>query len=189
MPISKKINKNVIFSLINYKKDIDGFSFYNMGLLLHGIPNIIPCTPQGVLFILKKHFGRKLISKKIVIMGRSLIVGKPLALSLINSNCTVTIVHTLTNHSKNECSIADILIIAIGKSDLVKYNWLKKGVFIIDIGINHGVKEIKGDFDLKYSMNTISYITPVPGGVGPITVASLMLNMVKLCYFQNNICH
>ena len=185
-PLPTHIDKSTIFSLIHYKKDVDGFTYYNMGLLIHNNNNILPCTAQGIIYLLTKYFGNYIQSKKIIIIGRSLIVGKPLLLGLINLNCTVTLIHSFTNYFLKEINISDIIISSVGISNLIKNKYIKKGSFIIDVGINKINNKIMGDIQYNI-LRKISYVTPVPGGIGPTTVASLMLNIVKLCYFQNNI--
>ena len=135
-PLPTHIDKSTIFSLIHYKKDVDGFTYYNMGLLIHNNNNILPCTAQGIIYLLTKYFGNYIQSKKIIIIGRSLIVGKPLLLGLINLNCTVTLIHSFTNYFLKEINISDIIISSVGISNLIKNKYIKKGSFIIDVGIN-----------------------------------------------------
>ena len=185
LPLTNVLDDNIVFKLIDYKKDIDGFCIYNTGLLNHWQTSILPCTPQGILYILKKYLGNNLAGKKAVIIGRSSIVGRPMASILIKESCTVTITHSKTINLKQECVSADILIAAAGVPLLVKSDWIKKGCFVVDVGINRLENKVVGDIDFENVKSKASYITPVPGGVGPLTVANLMLNALKLCYFQN----
>ena len=185
LPLPKALDDNIVFKLIDYKKDIDGFGIYNTGLLNHWQTSILPCTPQGILYILKKYLGNNLAGKKAVIIGRSAIVGRPMASILIKESCTVTVAHSKTIDLKQECVSADILIAATGVPLLVKSDWVKKGCFVIDVGINRLENKVVGDVDFENIQHKASYITPVPGGIGPLTVANLMLNALKLCYLQN----
>ena len=185
LPLPKTLDDNIVFKLIDYKKDIDGFGIYNTGLLNHWNSSILPCTPQGILYILKKYLGNDLSGKKAVIIGRSLIVGRPMASILIKENCTVTVTHSKTINLKQECVRADILIAAAGVPLLVKSDWIQEGCFVVDVGINRLENKLVGDVDFENVKNKASYITPVPGGVGPLTVANLMLNALKLCYLQH----
>ena len=185
LPLPKSLNDDIVFKLIDYKKDIDGFGIYNTGLLNHWKTSILPCTPQGILYILKKYLGNDLSGKKAVVIGRSSIVGRPMASILIKESCTVTVTHSKTINLKQECLRADILIVATGIPLLVKSDWIKKGCFVVDVGINRLGNKVVGDVDFENVKSKASYITPVPGGVGPLTVANLMLNALKLCYLQN----
>jgi len=179
LPLPKHLDEQIIFETINYKKDVDAFGIYNIGLLNHWKSQIMPCTPQGILFILKKYL-KDLSGKKVVIIGRSIIVGRPLASILIRENCTVTVVHSKTINIKEECSLADILIVATGVPNLIKADWVKKNSFVIDVGISRVNNKIVGDVDFESVKNFTSFITPVPGGIGPLTVANLLLNTLKL---------
>ncbi len=186
LPLPKHLDEQIIFETINYKKDVDAFGIYNLGLLNHWKSQIMPCTPQGILFILKKYL-KDLSGKKVVIIGRSIIVGRPLASILIRENCTVTVVHSKTINIKEECSLADILIVATGVPNLIKADWVKKNSFVIDVGISRVNNKIVGDVDFESVKNFTSFITPVPGGIGPLTVANLLLNTLKLFLIQNNL--
>jgi methylenetetrahydrofolate dehydrogenase (NADP+)/methenyltetrahydrofolate cyclohydrolase len=186
LPLPKHLDEQIIFETINYKKDVDAFGIYNIGLLNHWKSQIMPCTPQGILFILKKYL-KDLSGKKVVIIGRSIIVGRPLASILIRENCTVTVVHSKTINIKEECSLADILIVATGVPNLIKADWVKKNSFVIDVGISRVNNKIVGDVDFENVKNFTSFITPVPGGIGPLTVANLLLNTLKLFLIQNNL--
>ena len=186
LPIPRHINPSIIFKSIDYKKDVDAFSVYNTGLLNHWEPKIMPCTPQGILFVLKKYI-KNLCGKKVLILGRSIIVGRPMSSILIQESCTVTIAHSKTREIQKECKSADIVIAATGTPNLVKASWIKKGAFVIDVGINRVDQKLVGDIDFSNILGIASYVTPVPGGIGPLTIANLMLNIYRLFYIQNNI--
>ena len=186
LPIPKHLDESIIFKSINYKKDVDGFGIYNTGLLNHWQSNIIPCTPQGILHILKKYID-DLSGKKAIVIGRSIIVGRPMAAILIKENCTTVIAHSKTQNIESECRSADIIISAVGSPRLLRAHWIKRDAFVVDVGINRVNSQIVGDVDFEEARNIASYITPVPGGVGPLTVAYLMLNTLKLFGIQNNI--
>lgn len=186
LPLCNNLNEYIIFKSINYKKDVDGFGILNIGLLNHWKSEIMPCTPQGILYILKKYI-KDLSGKKAVIIGRSIIVGRPMSSILIKENCTVTITHSKTKNIKNECKNADILISAAGVPNLVKEDWVKDKAFVVDVGITRINNKLIGDVDFENVKNKASFITPVPGGIGPLTVANLMLNTLRLFYIQNNL--
>jgi methylenetetrahydrofolate dehydrogenase (NADP+)/methenyltetrahydrofolate cyclohydrolase len=186
LPFPNHLDEQIVFETISYKKDVDAFGIYNTGLLNHWKSQIMPCTPQGILYILKKYL-KDLSGKKAVIVGRSIIVGRPMASILIKENCTVTVVHSKTINIEEECSLADILIVATGAPNLVKANWVKKNSFVIDVGISRINNKLVGDVDFENVKNLTSFITPVPGGIGPLTVANLLLNTLKLFLIQNNL--
>ena len=186
LPLCNNLNEYIVFKSIDYKKDVDGFGILNTGLLNHWKSEIMPCTPQGILYILKKYI-KDLSGKKAVIIGRSIIVGRPMSSILIKENCTVTITHSKTKNIKNECKNADILISAAGVPNLVKESWVKDNAFVVDVGINRVNNKLIGDVDFDNVKNKASFITPVPGGIGPLTVANLMLNTLRLFYIQNNL--
>ena len=183
LPLPKHINENSIINSISPSKDIDGFSIPNVGLLSTSGEGLIPCTPLGCLLLLQDHLG-DLTGKNAVIIGRSNIVGKPMAQLLIKANCTVTIAHSKTKDLENECKKADILVAAVGKPHFVQKEWVKNGAVVIDVGINRlppeGDKKGKlvGDVDFENVSEIASAITPVPGGVGPMTIACLLRNTV-----------
>ncbi len=187
LPLPSHLDSQIVFRNIDFNKDIDAFSIYNAGLQQHNNSYILPCTPQGILQILKKYIGDNLSGKKAVIIGRSVIVGKPMLNILLNENCTVTIAHSRTLDIEKECANADILIAAAGSPKLVKKSWVRKGAFVIDVGINRVDGKLIGDVDFDNIKNHADYITPVPGGVGPLTIANLMLNACKLCCLQNEV--
>jgi len=183
LPLPKHINENSIINSISPSKDVDGFSIPNVGLLSTSGEGLIPCTPLGCLLLLQDHLG-DLTGKNAVIIGRSNIVGKPMAQLLIKANCTVTIAHSKTKDLENECKKADILVAAVGRPHFVKKEWVKNGAVVIDVGINRlppeGDKKGKlvGDVDFENVSEIASAITPVPGGVGPMTIACLLRNTV-----------
>ena len=183
LPLPKHINENSIINSISPSKDVDGFSIPNVGLLSTSGEGLIPCTPLGCLLLLQDHLG-DLTGKNAVIIGRSNIVGKPMAQLLIKANCTVTIAHSKTKDLENECKKADILVAAVGKPHFVQKEWVKNGAVVIDVGINRlppeGDKKGKlvGDVDFENVSEIASAITPVPGGVGPMTIACLLRNTV-----------
>ena len=183
LPLPKHINENAVINSISPSKDVDGFSIPNVGLLSTSGEGLIPCTPLGCLLLLQDHLGN-LTGKNAVIIGRSNIVGKPMAQLLIKANCTVTIAHSKTKDLEGECKKADILVAAVGRPLFVKKEWVKNGAVVIDVGINRlppeGDKKGKlvGDVDFENVSEIASAITPVPGGVGPMTIACLLRNTV-----------
>ena len=183
LPLPNHIDENSIINTISPSKDVDGFSIPNVGLLSTSGDGLIPCTPLGCLLLLKDRLGN-LAGKTAVIVGRSNIVGKPMAQLLIKENCTVTIAHSKTIGLPDVCKNADILVAAVGRPEFVKAEWIKKGAVVIDVGINRlpavGDKKSKlvGDVDFESVSKICSAITPVPGGVGPMTIACLLRNTV-----------
>ena len=186
LPLPNHLAEQIVFESIDHKKDVDAFGIYNTGLLNHWKSHIMPCTPQGILYILKKYL-KDLSGKKAVIVGRSIIVGRPIASILIREHCTVTVVHSKTINIKEECLLADILIVATGVPNLVKADWVKKNSFVVDVGISRVNNRLVGDVDFENVKSLTSFITPVPGGIGPLTVANLLLNTLKLFLIQNNL--
>ncbi|MGA1254659.1 MAG: bifunctional 5,10-methylenetetrahydrofolate dehydrogenase/5,10-methenyltetrahydrofolate cyclohydrolase [Pelagibacteraceae bacterium] len=178
LPLPKHINKEKIINAIHPKKDVDGFNPINVGNLASGYDAIIPCTPLGCLYLIKK-IEKNLSGKHAVIIGRSNLNGKPMAQLLLRENCTVTIVHSKTKDLKAECQKADILVAAVGKANLVKSDWVKKDSIIIDVGINKVEEKIVGDVDFESVKEKVKAITPVPGGVGPMTIACLLKNTLE----------
>jgi methylenetetrahydrofolate dehydrogenase (NADP+)/methenyltetrahydrofolate cyclohydrolase len=187
LPLPPKINEYKILSAIDYKKDVDGFHPYNIGNLMLGLEGFIPCTPYGIVELLER-YKIETKGKNVVIIGRSNIVGKPLAALLIQKkyNCTVTLCHSATVNLSSFTSNADILVAAIGKPHFIKSDYIKEGSIIIDVGINRvedpGSKngyKIVGDVDFQECLQKCSMITPVPGGVGKMTIAMLMKNTIK----------
>ena len=175
LPLPKHLDENKILSCIPAEKDVDGFLAENVGNLLLGQPSTVACTPFGVLKMLKSE-NIELCGKNAVVIGRSNIVGKPMAMLLLKENCTVTICHSKTQNLQGICANADILIAAIGKPKFVTADMVKEGAVVIDVGINRTEKGLVGDVDFENVKNKTSYISPVPGGVGPMTIAMLLEN-------------
>ena len=175
LPLPSQISKEKIINAINPSKDVDGFNPINVGNLSSGYDSIVPCTPLGCLLLIKK-IEPNLAGKHAVIIGRSNLNGKPMAQLLLKENCTVTIVHSKTNDLKNECLKADILVAAVGVPNLIKKDWVKKNAIVIDVGINKVGEKIVGDVNFDALKDNVKAITPVPGGVGPMTIACLLKN-------------
>ena len=175
LPIPSQISKEKIINAINPSKDVDGFNPINVGNLSSGYDSIVPCTPLGCLLLIKK-IEPNLAGKHAVIIGRSNLNGKPMAQLLLKENCTVTIVHSKTNDLQNECLKADILVAAVGVPNLIKKDWVKKNAIVIDVGINKVGEKIVGDVNFDELKDNVKAITPVPGGVGPMTIACLLKN-------------
>ena len=184
LPLPKHIDESVIISAINPNKDVDGFHALNSGRLFNGEPGaLVPCTPQGCIILAKQHLGNDLSGKHAVVIGRSNIVGKPVAMLLLQENCTVTITHSKTKNLPEICKQADILVAAVGKAEFVKADWVKEGATVIDVGINRiinheGNAKLVGDVDYDSVASKCAAITPVPGGVGPMTIACLLKNTI-----------
>ncbi len=178
LPLPEQINKEKIINAIHPKKDVDGFHPTNVGNLSSGYKAIVPCTPLGCLLLIKK-VEKNLSGKHAVIIGRSNLNGKPMAQLLLKENCTVTIVHSKTEDLKAECQKADILVAAVGVANLVKGDWVKKDSIIIDVGINKVGDKLVGDVDFEMVKNKAKAISPVPGGVGPMTIACLLKNTLE----------
>ncbi len=175
LPLPSHISKEKIINAINPSKDVDGFNPINVGNLSSGYDSIVPCTPLGCLLLIKK-IEPNLAGKHAVIIGRSNLNGKPMAQLLLKENCTVTIVHSKTNDLQNECLKADILVAAVGVPNLIKKDWVKKNAIVIDVGINKVGEKIVGDVNFDALKDNVKAITPVPGGVGPMTIACLLKN-------------
>ena len=184
LPLPPQINKEKIINAINPAKDVDGFHPINVGNLSSGYNATVPCTPLGCLLLIKK-VEPNLSGKHAVIIGRSNLNGKPMAQLLLKENCTVTIVHSKTKNLKEECQKADILVAAVGVANLVKGDWVKKDSIIIDVGINKVDDKIVGDVNFDEVKDKVKAITPVPGGVGPMTIACLLKNTVE-CFKRLN---
>ena len=178
LPLPPQINKEKIINAIDPAKDVDGFHPINVGNLSSGYNATVPCTPLGCLFLIKKA-EPNLSGKHAVIIGRSNLNGKPMAQLLLKENCTVTILHSKTKDLKIECLKADILIAAVGVPNLVKGDWVKENSIIIDVGINKVGDKIIGDVDFDAVKEKVKAITPVPGGVGPMTIACLLKNTLE----------
>jgi methylenetetrahydrofolate dehydrogenase (NADP+)/methenyltetrahydrofolate cyclohydrolase len=186
LPLPSHLDEDRILSLIPAEKDVDGFSALSVGNLLLGKPCVSACTPSGVIKMLEST-GVDLTGKNAVVIGRSNIVGKPMALLLLNKNCTVTVCHSKTSNLKEICSSADILVAAIGRPRFVTEYMVKEGAIVIDVGINRLETGLVGDVDFENVKNKASFITPVPGGVGPMTIAMLMENTLNLAIRGNKI--
>ena len=186
LPLPKHLNENKILSYIPAEKDVDGFLPENVGNLLLGQPSTVACTPFGVMKMLKSE-NIDLCGKNAVVIGRSNIVGKPMAMLLLHENCTVTICHSKTKNLKEICSNAEILIAAIGKPKFVTADMVKEGAIVIDVGINRTEKGLVGDVDFENVKEKASYITPVPGGVGPMTIAMLLENTYLCACRRENV--
>ena len=183
-PLPEHLNINQAIKAITYVKDVDGFTPSSIGKLMIGEDTFISCTPYGVIKMFEE-YNIDLTGKNVVILGRSNIVGKPLLQCCLNKNATVTVCHSKTKDLEEYTKRADILIAAIGKSKFVKKEMLKKGVVVIDVGINRGEDgKLTGDVDFDEVKEIASYITPVPGGVGPMTIAMLMNNVIKATNIQ-----
>ena len=178
LPLPAHISKEKIINAIIPSKDVDGFNPINVGNLSSGFNSIVPCTPLGCLLLIKK-METNLSGKHAVIIGRSNLNGKPMAQLLLKENCTVTIVHSKTKNLQTECLKADILVAAVGVPELVKKNWVKKGAVVIDVGINKVGDKIVGDVSFDELKDDVKAITPVPGGVGPMTIACLLKNTLE----------
>jgi len=179
-PLPEHIDKNKVLDHIDPKKDVDGFHAVNIGRLVTGGVGMVPCTPLGCLMMLKDTLG-DLKGKRALVLGRSNIVGKPIAFLLLREHCTVTIAHSRTLDLADECRRADILIAAIGQPQMVRGDWIKKGATVIDVGINRiageeGKTKLVGDVAFNEAVTVAGAITPVPGGVGPMTIACLLQN-------------
>ena len=178
LPLPKQINKEKIINSIDPSKDVDGFNPINVGNLASGYDAIVPCTPLGCLLLLKT-IEKNLSGKHAVIIGRSNLNGKPMAQLLLKENCTVLITHSKTINLKEECKKADIVIAAVGKANLVKKDWVQDGAIVIDVGINKQGNKIVGDVSFDEVKDKVKAISPVPGGVGPMTIACLLKNTLK----------
>jgi methylenetetrahydrofolate dehydrogenase (NADP+)/methenyltetrahydrofolate cyclohydrolase len=180
LPLPKHIDADMVINTIDPKKDVDGFHVVNAGKLATGQDGFVPCTPLGCLILLKEQFGKSLAGQHAVIIGRSNIVGKPMAQLLLKESCTVTICHSKTHDLMFETQRADILVAAIGQPNFVKGPMIKKGAVVIDVGINRGADgKLVGDVDFAAVSELASAITPVPGGVGPMTIACLLKNTLQ----------
>jgi methylenetetrahydrofolate dehydrogenase (NADP+) / methenyltetrahydrofolate cyclohydrolase len=178
LPLPKHINKQKVIETIDHKKDVDGFHPMNVGNLSSGYDSSIPCTPLGCSLLIKQ-IEKNLSGKHAVVIGRSNLNGKPMTQLLLKENCTVTITHSKTKDLKKECLRADIIIAAVGIPKLVKRDWIKKDAIVIDVGINKTESGIVGDVDFDEVSKVAKAITPVPGGVGPMTIACLLNNTVE----------
>lgn len=183
LPLPPQIREDRVLAAIDPAKDVDGFHVINAGLLATGGDGLVPCTPLGCLMLLKDRLG-DLSGLRAVIVGRSNIVGKPMAQLLLRENCTVTIAHSRTRDLPEECRRADILVAAVGRPEFIRGDWIKPGATVIDVGINRiptetGKSRLVGDVAFAEALERAAFITPVPGGVGPMTIACLLENTLR----------
>jgi methylenetetrahydrofolate dehydrogenase (NADP+)/methenyltetrahydrofolate cyclohydrolase len=179
LPVPKHLDSDALIQMIDPKKDVDGLTLPNIGALVAGLPGLVPCTPQGALMLIQS-VEKNLSGKHAVVIGRSLLFGKPMAQLLLAENCTVTMAHSKTQNLEEVCKQADILVAAVGRPQMVKGSWIKDGAIVIDVGINRlDTGKLAGDVDFDAALGKASAITPVPGGVGPMTIACLLANTVK----------
>ena len=191
LPLPAHIDEEAVINSISVDKDVDGFHLSNVGKLSIGADGIVPCTPLGSLMMLKDHLG-DLSGMKAIIVGRSNIVGKPMAALLLKESCTVTIAHSRTRDLPGECRQADIVVAAVGRPQMIKGDWIKPGATVIDVGINRIEKEdggtrLVGDVEFDSAQKVAGAITPVPGGVGPMTIACLLHNTLQQACRLNGI--
>ena len=193
LPLPKHLDEELVINSITPEKDVDGFHISNVGMLSTGQKSMVPCTPLGCLMMLRDHHG-SLSGLNAVVVGRSNIVGKPMANLLLRDSCTVTIAHSRTKNIEAVCRTADIVIAAVGRPEMITGDWIADGATVIDVGINripHPDKEGKfklvGDVDFASASAKAGAITPVPGGVGPMTIACLLANTLTACCRSNNL--
>lgn len=178
LPLPIHLDSLKVLSLIHPLKDVDGLGPYNMGRLWQGNPLFVPCTPQGCLYLLKE-VCPQLEGLQALVIGRSNLVGKPMAALLLQENATVTLAHSKTQNLKELCLQADILVTALGKPKTIPGEWVREGAIVIDVGITRFDGQLMGDVDFEAARQRASFITPVPGGVGPMTIACLLANVIK----------
>lgn len=179
LPLPKHLNERKILKIIDPKKDVDGFHAVNAGALFLGWEDCLPaCTPAGCIELIKST-DESMVGKHAVVVGRSNIVGKPVSMLLLNENCTVTIAHSKTKDLINLTRMADILVVAVGRKHFVTAEMIKPGAIVIDVGINRDGTALYGDVDFNEAVKVAGYITPVPGGVGPMTITMLLSNTIK----------
>ncbi|WP_439141015.1 bifunctional methylenetetrahydrofolate dehydrogenase/methenyltetrahydrofolate cyclohydrolase FolD [Planktotalea sp.] len=190
LPLPKHLDEDLVINSINPAKDVDGFHISNVGLLGTGQKSMVPCTPLGCLMMLRDYHG-SLSGMNAVVIGRSNIVGKPMAQLLLGDSCTVTIAHSRTKDLPEVVGRADIVVAAVGRPEMVPGDWIKKGATVIDVGINRierdGKNKLVGDVDFASCSAVAGAITPVPGGVGPMTIACLLANTVTACCRANGL--
>lgn len=186
LPLPKHLDEKLVIESIDPKKDVDAFHASNVGKIMIGEYDFLPCTPAGVMEILK-YYNISVEGKNCVVIGRSNIVGKPMAMLLLHANGTVTVTHSRTQNLIDICKEADVLVAAIGKAEFVTADMVKEGAVVLDVGINRGEDgKLRGDVNYIEVSEKASAITPVPGGVGPMTIAMLMKNTLKATKLQNN---
>ncbi len=191
LPLPKHLNEDLVINSIAPEKDVDGFHISNVGLLGTGQKSMVPCTPLGCLMMLRDHHG-SLSGLDAVVIGRSNIVGKPMVQLLLNDSCTVTVAHSRTKNLPDVVRRADIVVAAVGRAQMVPGDWIKPGTTVIDVGINRidkpeGGTRLVGDVDYESCAAVAGAITPVPGGVGPMTIACLLANTVTACCRTNGV--
>ena len=194
LPLPGHLNSDLVINAIDPAKDVDGFHISNVGLLGTGQKSMVPCTPLGCLMMLRDHLG-SLSGKSAVVVGRSNIVGKPMFNLLLGDSCTVTVAHSRTANIEDVCRQADILVAAVGRPEMIKGDWIKPGATVIDVGINRipapekgeGKTRLVGDCDFASCTLVAGAITPVPGGVGPMTIACLLANTLTACCRANGL--
>ncbi|NCB48151.1 MAG: bifunctional 5,10-methylenetetrahydrofolate dehydrogenase/5,10-methenyltetrahydrofolate cyclohydrolase [Clostridia bacterium] len=187
LPLPKHINSQNIINQISEEKDVDGLCEKNLGkLLTNNRPLNLGCTPSGIITLLKE-YDINMVGKNVVIINRSILVGKPLTLMFLNENATVTVCHSKTKNLKEKTLLADIIVVGVGRIDFLKNNMIKKGAIVVDVGINRNenTNKIQGDVDFLNVSKKASYITPVPNGVGPMTIAMLLKNTFESTIKQN----
>ncbi len=190
LPLPPQIDEAVIVDAIDPEKDVDGLHVVNVGRLVTGRTALVPCTPSGCMMLIRKQVP-DLVGKKAIVVGRSHLVGKPIAQLLLAEHCTVTIAHSRTRDLADECRRADILVAAVGKPEMIRGDWIKPGATVIDVGINRvpgegGKSRLVGDVAFAEALSVAGAITPVPGGVGPMTIASLLRNtLIAACRRRN----
>ena len=185
LPLPRHINENTVLAEIVPEKDVDGFHLLNVGRLMTGNEGVVPCTPKGALKMIKST-GVDLNGKETVVIGRSNIVGKPMAMLLLQENCTVTVCHSCTKNLAEHTRNADVLVVAVGKAGFVKGDMIKPGAVVIDVGINRVNGKVTGDVDFESASEVAGWITPVPGGVGKMTITMLLENTVEAA---ERLCH
>ncbi|WP_171235307.1 bifunctional methylenetetrahydrofolate dehydrogenase/methenyltetrahydrofolate cyclohydrolase FolD [Ruegeria sp. HKCCA6837] len=190
LPLPKHLNEDLVINSIDPAKDVDGFHISNVGLLGTGQKSMVPCTPLGCLMMLRDYHG-SLSGMDAVVIGRSNIVGKPMAQLLLGDSCTVTIAHSRTKDLPDVVRRADIVVAAVGRPEMVPGDWIKEGATVIDVGINRierdGKNKLVGDVDYASAAERAGAITPVPGGVGPMTIACLLANTLTACCRSNGL--
>lgn len=176
LPLPQHIDPKTVIERIHPDKDVDGFHPYNVGLLVQRIPKLRPCTPYGVMTLLE-HTGEDIHGMEAVVVGASNIVGRPMGLELLLAGCTVTTCHRFTRDLEGHVRRADLVVVAVGKPDFIPGDWIKPGAIVIDVGINRlDNGKLVGDVEYEAALQKASWITPVPGGVGPMTIATLLQN-------------
>ena len=192
LPLPSQVSAHAVIGSIDPAKDVDGFHTTNAGLLAVGGEGMVPCTPLGCMMLIKDVLGDDLSGQRALVLGRSNIVGKPMAHLLLAESCTVTIAHSRTRDLPEECRRADILVAAVGRPQMVKGDWVKPGATVIDVGINRidadgGKTRLVGDVDFDAVCERAGAVTPVPGGVGPMTIACLLLNTLTAACRQHGV--